>query len=312
MDSPREPPWLEHEKVYLFAEIIKAAGVPSHTLYQIIRDAGIQPRWVDIPLPHGRSLRSSQTFYENYGTPPSIPVSYPPSGPASQIYHYPPPEIPRKRPLTQETTLTPAGRMLQPRPPHTYPTDPSGGPTFLASPTGEPSNKKKRGRPTKVELQKRIDEAARRGEVYPPPKTQKARPSSIHLPSTAESLTPTTPGFAPVAMMAPPPQSHPGTPLSPAAPSRTHSIGQRSEMGESRWEHEQGRQLQEPLPRPPSILEDPQKQPTNQNPAEASRTAAEPTRRPPQEVPRPPNEEQRQQRTTPHSFKETVGIQGVP
>lgn len=82
------------------------------------------------------------------------------------------PEISRKRPLQQETT-TQIGRLLQPRPPHQYPGDyQAAGPAYQSAmtPTGEPANKKKRGRPTKAEAQQRAQEAAARGEIYPPPR----------------------------------------------------------------------------------------------------------------------------------------------
>lgn len=51
----REIPWAEHEKVYLLAELIKAAQVPSHVLFNFIRDTQIQPRWNDMALPPGKS-----------------------------------------------------------------------------------------------------------------------------------------------------------------------------------------------------------------------------------------------------------------
>ena len=40
-------------KLYLLAEILKAAPIPSHVLYGIIRDSNIQPKWNDIALPTG-------------------------------------------------------------------------------------------------------------------------------------------------------------------------------------------------------------------------------------------------------------------
>ena len=88
------------------------------------------------------------------------------------------------------------GRLLQPRPPHTYPADYAAGPAYAMSPVGEPTNKKKRGRPTKAEAQARADAAAARGEVYPPPRRQRASLPSTELPPGS-----TTPGPAPIAPM---------------------------------------------------------------------------------------------------------------
>ena len=81
------------------------------------------------------------------------------------------PELARKRPLPQEAV--PIGRLLQPRPPHPYVSEYAPpGPTYASSMNAgnEPANKKKRGRPTKAEAQQRAQEAAARGEVYPPPR----------------------------------------------------------------------------------------------------------------------------------------------
>ncbi|KAF2878368.1 hypothetical protein BDV95DRAFT_479804 [Massariosphaeria phaeospora] len=180
MEPAREPPWAEHEKVYLLAEIIKAAPVPAQVLYSIIRDSSIQPRWTDIALPQGRSLRSCQMAFHDLAT------THPGGGgggggdyrPRPQLpapIMYPGPDIPKKRPHQPETS-TPIGRLLQPRPPHSYPGEfVSAGPAYQMSPVGEPANKKKRGRPTKAEAQARAEQAAARGEVYPPPR--KARTS---------------------------------------------------------------------------------------------------------------------------------------
>ncbi len=74
---------------------------------------------------------------------------------------------------------------------------PSGAFAFQAVPgtsTGEPP-RKKRGRPNKEEFDKRVAEAAQRGETYPPPRKRKPpRPSTesigndpVSLPGTSET-----------------------------------------------------------------------------------------------------------------------------
>ncbi|KAF3000860.1 hypothetical protein E8E13_007395 [Curvularia kusanoi] len=154
MEQPTaERQWSEHEKIYLLAEILKAAPVSSHVLYGFIRDYQVQVRWNDMALPPASNT--------GYGRPP----------PPNQSM-YPGPELNRKRPLQQEAV--PLGRLLQPRPPHPYATEyvPSGGPAYATTINAgnEPANKKKRGRPTKAEAQQRAQEAAARGEPYPPPR----------------------------------------------------------------------------------------------------------------------------------------------
>lgn len=118
----------------------------------------------------GRSLNSCQRAYNDvansntgsaYGRPPL---------PNQNMY--PGSELARKRPLPQEPA--PLGRLLQPRPPpHPYPGEyMPAGPAYTTgtNAVNEPANKKKRGRPTKAEAQQRAQEAAARGEPYPPPR----------------------------------------------------------------------------------------------------------------------------------------------
>jgi hypothetical protein len=107
-----------------------------------------------------------------------------PQLPAPMVY--PGPDISRKRPHPPEAS-TPIGRLLQPRPPHSYPGDfMPAGPAYTSTinPPGEPANKKKRGRPTKAEAQQRAQEAAARGEVYPPPRRGRQSITAPPEPST--------------------------------------------------------------------------------------------------------------------------------
>ncbi|KAF2271720.1 uncharacterized protein EI97DRAFT_260295 [Westerdykella ornata] len=180
MEPAREPPWAEHEKRYLLAEILKSS-LSSHALLNIIRDTGVQPRWSDCPLPLGRPLRSCQMVYDemnatyphsDYRQPRQLPA--PPALPSDMSRKRP---LPQERPLQPETTTTSIGaRMIQPRPTSMYGGLYMGAPPILPAQmtAGEPVNKKKRGRPTKAESQARAQAAAARGESYPPPR--KGRP----------------------------------------------------------------------------------------------------------------------------------------
>ncbi|KAH3955536.1 hypothetical protein HBI56_216920 [Parastagonospora nodorum] len=195
----REPPWTEHERVYLLCEVLKASPVSSQALLSFLREAQIQPRWSDTALPPGRSLRSSQMAFDtlaatyagsDYRRPPM------PAGP--QPIMYAGPEASRKRPYQE--AAPPIGRLLQPRPPQPYPGEyiqaagPAYGSNIMSS--GEPANKKKRGRPTKAEAQQRAQEAAARGEVYPPPRrgrvsiTAPPEPSPLGSESQPQERTP--------------------------------------------------------------------------------------------------------------------------
>ncbi|KAF1926863.1 uncharacterized protein M421DRAFT_102264 [Didymella exigua CBS 183.55] len=170
MEQPTtERQWSEHEKIYLLAEILKAAPVSSHVLYSFIREYQVQVRWNDMALPPGRSLNSCQRAYHDIANSNSGASYSRPPLPTPNMY--PGSDLTRKRPLQE---AAPLGRLLQPRPPpHPYATEylSAGGPAYAKSMNaGEPANKKKRGRPTKAEAQQRAQEAAARGEVYPPPR----------------------------------------------------------------------------------------------------------------------------------------------
>jgi hypothetical protein len=58
------------EQVYLLAEILKAAPIPSHVLFGLIRDANIQPRWNDMALPPGKHHSS----YAHFQLPRHSPI----------------------------------------------------------------------------------------------------------------------------------------------------------------------------------------------------------------------------------------------
>ncbi|KAF2754476.1 hypothetical protein EJ05DRAFT_504015 [Pseudovirgaria hyperparasitica] len=172
MDHSREAPWAEHEKTYLFAEILKGS-LSSPALFAIIRDNHIQPRWTEIALPPGRSLRSCQTAFSEFigADHRALPLQPQPTPLLNPVQ-----DLPRKRPIHPDLAPSSA-RPLQPRPPIAYSNDPYGSP-YAASSMGEPAHKKKRGRPTKAEAQQRAHDAMLRGEVYPPPNKKKpARPS---------------------------------------------------------------------------------------------------------------------------------------
>ncbi|CAI6333869.1 unnamed protein product [Periconia digitata] len=311
MESAREPAWAEHEKVYLLAEILKAAPVPPHVLYNIIRDANIQPRWNEMALPHGRSVRSCQMAYSDLVTTFTTPPEYrrpQPQMPTPILY--PGPELPKKRPLQPETS-TPIGRVLQPRPPHSYQADFISGPSYpnFMSPLGEPANKKKRGRPTKAEAQQRAQEAAARGEVYPPPR--KARPSitAIEQPLPSQGDNP------PPAQRTPPPApvSYSGAitpqPTQPDQAMELSSSGKKKRSKPAPLELEKMQKAQSETESP--LAYGSAATGTHQSQAYSSFTpisAPLPSELRDRDVRMEGVEDSQPRTTTPHSFKDTVGI----
>ncbi|KAF2710826.1 hypothetical protein K504DRAFT_236545 [Pleomassaria siparia CBS 279.74] len=307
MEPVREAPWAEHEKVYLLAEILKASPIPSHVLFNLIRDANIQPRWNDIALPHGRSVRSSQIAFGDlnatYSTPdyrqqrPQLPAPI----------AYPGPDISKKRPLQPEIT-TPIGRLLQPRPPHSYPGEFVSGPAYIHSPTGEPANKKKRGRPTKAEAQARADAAAARGEVYPPPRKARTSMTTTEPPlGEARMHGDTPPGPTPIAHMA----SSSTPQMAPMERGSESSSGKKKRSKPTPLELEKSYRAPRDNESPLQFSGDPRD--PNRSHAYSTYTpisgplpaSAEPRDR---DIRMEGVEEVQPRTTTPHSFKDTVGI----
>ena len=108
----------------------------------------------------------------------------------------------RKRPFQElETTPTSSGRQIQPRPsgagsagpltifPHT---ELSGSANQSPSEAGDEPARKKRGRPSKDEIQRREQEAASRGEVYAPKKRapKKTAEGSTNAPGGSVATSP--------------------------------------------------------------------------------------------------------------------------
>ncbi|KAJ4990658.1 hypothetical protein SVAN01_03889 [Stagonosporopsis vannaccii] len=321
MEQPAsERQWTEHEKIYLLAEILKAAPVSSHVLYGFIRDYQVQVRWTDMALPPGRSLNSCQRAYADIAA--SNSGSAYGRSPLPNPGMYTGSELARKRPLPQEAV--PLGRLLQPRPPpHPYASEygPAGGPAYPTSTStgSEPANKKKRGRPTKAEAQQRAQEAAARGEPYPPPR--RGRQSITTHPDLSQ--TGPSPEQQPQAQTPPPPPRTITTTTIHALPTDTMTP-QHQVQTEQNSESSSGKKRRA---RPqPLELEKPRRQSSEmQSPLVYG--SADPTRShtyssfTPISAPLPSSagsrdrdtrmegmEDTQPRTTTPHSFKDTVGI----
>ena len=147
----------------------------------------------------GRSVAQCQNAYgalsqRTYESPPAFTL---------------PPRKP-KRPLSGEPTLT-AERVLQPRP-VTFAT--VNGPGQISPVLDDGKPRKKRGRPSKEEHDRRVAEAEARGEIYPKPRKPKTpRPS---MEGQGVEMVEVVGGGAPTAVMFTPNKSILATPTSPA------------------------------------------------------------------------------------------------
>ncbi|KAG5301156.1 AT hook domain-containing protein [Histoplasma ohiense] len=164
--------WTEEEKTFLLTEIIKRARIPPSFLYNMIQEQGVSPAFMEIPLPPGRSVIACQNAYDHmsqeYG---NISQRQRLSGPTAPLQISP---GDRKRPPPFQVEKPPAGhRAIQPKPipPGRYPSTDIRTPQQLSpnvdnSLFSEPP--RKRGRPSKAEIQRRNQLAQARGDPYPP------------------------------------------------------------------------------------------------------------------------------------------------
>lgn len=101
----------------------------------------------------------------------------------------------KRRPTPDEGLLPPGDRTLQAQPFATVNTSGDSAYQFAAplAPTTVESQGKKRGRPNKEEHERRVREAAQRGEIYPPPKKIKTPRQSLegagNISLTASGMT---------------------------------------------------------------------------------------------------------------------------
>ena len=141
----------------------------------------------------GRSLRSCQsTFQTLRSVQPHASPGALTQPPHSHQTHAGRPDstISKKRSLPFKDPSTPANRALQPRPSATLASlNGEQGAAMQPSAGDGPAEppRKKRGRPSKAEMEARAQAAAARGEVYPPVKTPRT-PKSATKPTPRRSI----------------------------------------------------------------------------------------------------------------------------
>lgn len=159
MATPMDIPFSEYEKRFVLAEAIKTSTLPLDSLLSIIRDGGVQPNWTEMLLPGGRNLKSCVEAFESLtSTTPSTSSNKRKS--TSQFFE-PFTDSSRKRRQSGIDTIT-AARNIQPKPA-------ANGSPFSSGQALSTSVPKKRGRPSKADIEARQAEAAARGEILPVP-----------------------------------------------------------------------------------------------------------------------------------------------
>lgn len=210
MSTFPEQPFDEREERYMLTEILKDSPIPPATLLRIIQGEGVRPRWTEIALPYGRSVSACQKAFDNlYCRVFQIPIQ-----PVGQAPQPSPIAKPRKRPAPNTESSMGVNRELQPRTPGfvtvNEPVESTAYPPGLAENIDQ--RKKKRGRPSKAEVEVKAAEYAARGEPYPPPRRSKNPKPAEGIATIGSSIT-----FTPVTMG---PSGIEGTPSSKKRPTK--------------------------------------------------------------------------------------------
>ncbi|RDL39327.1 uncharacterized protein BP5553_03667 [Venustampulla echinocandica] len=190
------PPFSEQEKRILLAEAIKQSSIPAERLLAFLNDGNVQPAWNHMILPYGRTLQSCIDAYEALrnglaGRHSPYPILALPStsnkrkSAPESLEHILTAPSPKRRQSGVETLSS--ARDIRPKPPSS-----NGSPLPLTSLVGPPAPQpKKRGRPSKADVELRQQEAIARGEVLPPSKilTPKAPKQVVGQQSSTAGFT---------------------------------------------------------------------------------------------------------------------------
>ncbi|EPE35455.1 hypothetical protein GLAREA_11154 [Glarea lozoyensis ATCC 20868] len=175
------PPFTDQEKRNILAEALKKSNVPVERLMSLLNEGGIVPNWSQMVLPYGRTLQSCVDAFESLRSSQRSPYpSLPPphqqqSGFTSSgskrksgselepLMTQPPP----KRRQSGQDNPPMSARDIRPKP-----TSANGSPLPFQSASLPPAPQaKKRGRPSKADVEQRQMDAIARGEVLPPSRT---------------------------------------------------------------------------------------------------------------------------------------------
>ncbi|TAQ90549.1 hypothetical protein B7494_g1103 [Chlorociboria aeruginascens] len=235
-----DAPFTDQEKRFVLSEALKTSSIPVEKLLALLQDGNIHPAWTEMLLPLGRNLKSCIDAFE------SLKASHPPTTSAAFPVF---PSIPSKRKSTSDAEAFPAfpaadpsrkrrqsghelvaiARNIQPRPAS------NGSPIAFSPSLPVGVQAKKRGRPSKADLQARQAEAIARGEVLPPPRTPIAMGPSMGGDVGAGGMveTATSGGFIAVAPVLAPAPAPPG-PSTSERSARTPVAGEGDESSKKK------------------------------------------------------------------------------
>lgn len=205
-----EQPFTEAEKRFVLAEAIKSSSISVDRLFLVLAEHNVNPDWEQMLLPHGRNILQCKHAFSSlqHGPPSQLstpqpfpqtflnpqPVYSSSSGNKRQSMNLPPgPGPDQKRPRKSGAETPTLARDLLPKP-----ANPNGGSPMstMASSPPTTTSQKKRGRPSKADVERKQREAIERGEIITP-----ASQSPAGMPGPDDSRS----GHAPVTILPAPP-----------------------------------------------------------------------------------------------------------
>ncbi|KAG4431690.1 hypothetical protein IFR05_012835 [Cadophora sp. M221] len=180
-------PFSDDEKRFVLAEAIRTSPIPLERLFAFLNDHSTSPAWDDMLIPRGRTLKQCKDVFESLRSSPAPPIFQAQiqsqSQSQSQSHNLPVPMssvassgIKRKSapgtlevfssgppPKRRQSSGDPVviARDIRPKPSNGSPLSSM----TTSFPTPEP---KKRGRPSKKDVERKQQEAIARGDILPP------------------------------------------------------------------------------------------------------------------------------------------------
>ncbi|EKD20270.1 AT hook domain-containing protein [Drepanopeziza brunnea f. sp. 'multigermtubi' MB_m1] len=209
-------PFSEEEKRFVLAEAIRTSTIPLDRLFHFLNDGRIHIAWDEMLLPRGRNLKQCKDAFEALRPSPptqmyqfqahsqSLPALSPIIASAGikrkspgQLELFSPASDPKRR---QSNDPVPTARDIRPKPPPS-----NGSPLTMGS--FHPSEPKKRGRPSKKDVERKQAEAIARGDIIPPATTTPLLGYASHNNEAGTSnyapILPTPPSMTPAHVYGP-------------------------------------------------------------------------------------------------------------
>ncbi|KAH7418502.1 hypothetical protein BKA64DRAFT_200807 [Cadophora sp. MPI-SDFR-AT-0126] len=234
-------PFSDEEKRFVLAEAIRTSQIPLERLFAFLNENSSIPAWDDMLVPRGRNLKQCKDAFESLRFSPPAPIFQPHlqsqshghSQSQSQSHNLPVPSassgIKRKSAPGAMEPFSPAAgppakrrqssgdpvstaRDIRPKPSN-------GSPLSMTSfPTQEP---KKRGRPSKKDVERKQQEAIARGDILPPVSSMGYQMQGEEV--SVSGYAPILPAVTPTLQYAP----SPGIPIEREIPESAGSPGKK-------------------------------------------------------------------------------------